>query len=191
MLKIIKNLFYLSLIIATTLIVANSTISKRNYNINTKIIPQEYMKNVEVTHFNIEGNIKDKLKAEYWAYLPAEGVSKISTPKMELTKPNNNVWLVSAKYAIAKHKKLDSKITELQLNENVKIERPKKEFSTPIQLTTKQLFYFPQNEYVTTDEFVEMLKPGLQITGTGLNGYLDNNRIELKNDVKTNYISTS
>jgi LPS export ABC transporter protein LptC len=151
------------------------------------VIPQEYMLNVKVTHFNPDGNVKDHIRAAYWAYLPEQACSKITEPRLQVIKPDSSVWNVEAKLAVAKHQRLDSKITELALSEEVVITRPEALNILPIEVVTTDVFYYPETSYVKTDKFVKMTKPGLHVTGVGLEGYLDKNLVELHNNVQTTY----
>ena len=71
--KIIQNLLYLVAIALTTLLIVNHDYSKKGSKEVVKV-PQEYMRNVHVTHFTEEGKVKDNLVATYWGYLPDEGI---------------------------------------------------------------------------------------------------------------------
>lgn len=187
--KIIFYFLYGVVVFLATILIANNIVSKRKMNVTRVQFPQEYMKNVNVTHFTEDGKIKDHIIAKYWGYMPKQEVSTLIEPHLKVAKPNNTYWVVDAKSGIAEHKSINSKITKLELNRDVVIMRPKTKADVQIEVTTEQLFYFPEIERVQTDKFVKLTKPGLLITGFGLLGYLDKNLVELQNDVKTSYFS--
>lgn len=188
---ILKNTIYvfLAIFLGIYLFKDDSTNKKSIDSISE--LPQEYMRNVDITHFNEQGNIKDNITASFWAYLPGQKMSQILEPRLSLIKENNHVWHIKAKHGIALHPSLQSKVTKLELEDNVTISRPKSLDIAPIDVITQKLDYFPDKEHVQTREFVKMIKPGLQITGTGLEGYLNKNWVELQSNVKTTYISSN
>lgn len=156
-------------------------------NTYTNRIQQEYMHNVVVTHFTETGVIKDQIYANYWAYLPALGHSTLLQPQIHITKPTGAKWLIQAKHGKARHTTLDSKISKLDLDENVIIKRLADNDFIPITMTTEQISYFPETDFVATDKYVEMDKPGFHLTGIGLKGYLNKDTIQLLKEVKTHY----
>lgn len=151
--------------------------------------PQEYMKNLAITHYNEQGAIKDKIYADYWAYVPEEKISNIEQPKIQINKPNKTVWFVVADRATA-HQPNIGKVERIDLIRNVHLSRPKASAVEPVDVATQWVTYYPDNEFVTTDDFVTISKPGLDISGTGLNGYLDKSWLELLSNVSTTYTSS-
>ncbi len=160
-------------------------------NIYTKRVQQEYMKDLIVTHFTETGSIKDQIYANYWAYIPTIGNSALHHPKMHLTKPNGSKWIIQAEYGKAWHTTLDSSISRLDLDKNVLIERLKTNEFVPIIMKTEQVSYFRDTDFVETEQYVEMEKPGFSVSGIGLKGHLNTDTFQLLNDVKTNYETAS
>ena len=181
--------FIISIIIFSLIIIVIFQTKEGKQQVISKREQQEYMKNLTVTHFNENGDIKDKINATYWAYMPSKGCSVLTKPTMLLNKPNGAKWLLEAKEGIAYHKTIDTKIAKLDLSNQVIIERAKINNFTPVIIQTEQLSYFLDNGFVETDKFVSMKKPEVQITGVGLNGYLNKNWVELLHDVTTCYHS--
>jgi len=149
--------------------------------------PQEYMKHVHVTHFTETGTIKDQIKAKYWAYVPEKEISTLDTPHLIIVKPGEANWTVDAKSGRAHHPTLQSKVEKLELWDSVVVDRAKTKTHEPITVTSEKLIYFPENDYVESDLFVKLIKPGLIVTGIGMHGYLDKNWVELLKDVTTQY----
>jgi LPS export ABC transporter protein LptC len=150
---------------------------------------QEYMKNVHVTHYAENGSIKDDITATSWEYHPNVEQSKLVNPVLYINKLNGITWRIEAKYGMAMHKTLESKILQLNLWDDVIARRPATITAEPITVSGRILHYFPETEYITSDEYVKMEKPGLTITGTGFHGYLNKNWVEILNNVTTQYIN--
>jgi LPS export ABC transporter protein LptC len=149
--------------------------------------PQEYMAKLTITNFSVLGKPKENLTADYWAFVPSFGMSELKNPKVVLYKPNGDVWHLSANRAKAWHPTLGEKITQLDLMQGVLIERLSDNNATPTKITTNSMQYFPKDETLSSDDYVYMQQPGLLISGQGMSGYLNKNRIELHSNIKTVY----
>jgi lipopolysaccharide export system protein LptC len=149
---------------------------------------QEYMTDFTVTNFTETGTLKNILKADSWAYLPTKQYSKLENPTLSVVK-SDGLWHVSANHAHAWHKTLEKKPEKFDLWENVIMERPEQNQQEPIIINTEKLTYFPENEYIETDQSITLVKPDLTLTGTGMQGYLNQNLLELKSNVTT-YVKT-
>lgn len=149
--------------------------------------PQEYMLNLHSSNYDAQGKVKEAIYAEYWEFNPLLGCSELSNPRVTVYKPNGEVWYLSAKKALAWHPTLADQITKVNLQDGVLIERPETANATPVKLETLALEYIPDQEMITSKEFVSMQQPGLTISGYGLLGYLDRNWIELHDKITTIY----
>lgn len=156
-----------------------------------KKFPQEFMEDFTVTKFTETGNLKSKINSKKWSYIAEKKYSELSEPKIKIIKPNNDIWFISANLGKAYHPTINAKVDALFLLGNVLIKRPNENNCIPITMKTKEITYFPNKEQVETKAYVEMFKPGLKITGTGLKGYIDKNEMELLKDVTTIYEKTS
>ncbi len=187
------SMFFLSAIIGIALIIE---ISQDTKDPSTASIvteePQEYMKQLAMVTFSDQGRIKNVINAKYWAYLPQTQISTLVTPVLSFNKPGDNtIWLISAHKGSAVHPSLDSKIERLELQDNVIVEQYVGQQSTnsaaTIKVETEQAYFYPETEEVKTDHFVTMTKPGLLITGTGLEGHFKKHIVKLLHNVKTSY----
>ena len=151
--------------------------------------PQEYMKNVDATLFDEQGELKNELSAEYWAYLPTTGNSILKLPHLTVHKPNHAIWIVDAKQGKIKQPTLGN-LENILLQEKVVVQRKETAGFIPMILETEELKYQPKEQYAETQQFVNITKPGLKITGIGLRAFLNEGRVELLNDVKTYYTTT-
>lgn len=149
--------------------------------------PQEYMSNLVVANFDETGHLKEKLQAEYWAFIPRSGSSILQMPHVTVYKENGNVWHLSALKALAWHPTMRDKITQIDMSDNVIIERTAENDAVPTKITTDELRYFPPKEMLSSDSLITMQQPGISISGVGMLGYLDKNWIELRDKISTVY----
>lgn len=154
-------------------------------------LPQEYMKTVELTIFDAQGDIKNALSADYWAYSPDTEHSILHKPKLVVYKPNDTVWEIVAQRAKVTQPNIGA-IQSIALSQNVVLQSTQPKTTNQegkVTVETQSLDYQPEKQYAETAQFVKMTKPALTITGIGLRAFLDNNWVELLHDVKTYYTS--
>lgn len=149
--------------------------------------PQEYMLNLHTTNYNVDGKPTESLQAEYWEFNPSIGCSSLTKPSVVVYKSTDEIWHLSSNKALAWHQTLHDKISKINMQEDVIIERPAHNEVTPVKVETNSLNYIPQEEKITSNDFVRMQQPGLVISGYGLLGYLDRNWIELHEKITTIY----
>lgn len=159
-------------------------------DMKTSRVPQEYMSNLKVTHFTEAGQIKDHIYADYWAFIPEYKMSTIDKPYLVVIKPDQTIWEVRAAFGRAEQENI-GKVSKIELRRQVELTRPAKANTVPIQITTDRVDYFPDDEKLLSDAFVKIEKPGVLMTGTGFNGDLTCNWLELLSDVKTIFTQES
>ncbi len=152
-----------------------------------KAKPQEYMQNLVITNYNENGLVKNVLQAQRWEFIPNNGRSNLFKPQVVLHKPNGDVWYLNSARALAWHPTIRAKITLIEMLDGVVIERPPINDATPVKIETRALQYEPDQEKISSTEFVSMQQPGLMISGYGMHGFLDRNWIELHDKITTIY----
>lgn len=160
--------------------------SPKIYKHNAK--PQEYMSQLTITNYTESGSPKEILQAAYWEFLPNAGNSELLKPLVTIHKSNGDIWYLSANKAVAWHKTINSKISQIDMLEGVLIERPGINNATPTKIETLSMQYLPNQETISSTEFVSMKQPGLTISGHGMLGYLDKNWIELHENITTVFV---
>lgn len=145
---------------------------------------QEYMKGVTVHQFANTGQLSSTMTSKYWAYLPEKALSQLEQPTLTMVSKTDSMWTVQSQFGHAHHPSIDDKISHIDLWDQVEIDHP---HESPVHMTTEALTYHPNKAFVETTFPVKMYKPGLTITGEGLNGYLESNWVELLNNVETIY----
>lgn len=177
----------LSILVIAGIIAVSIWQIKDQYSIS-KLPQQEYMKVLTVSHYTEDGSLKDKIIANFWGYNPTSKTSALIKPNIYIFKENGSQWLISANKGNAFHETIDAKVSKLDLDDNVVMQRFASSSFAPIKLSTAHVSYYPQQESVETTSFVEMLKPGVLITGKGLTSDLKKNKVNLLSDVKTSYL---
>lgn len=150
--------------------------------------PQEYMTEVFITSYTEEGNLKHKMSADYWAYLPEIEQSTFTKPHLIVYRKDGTIWHIEAKSGKALQPRIGV-VEQIELFEAVNLERKADHNVVPIHLQTSILRYLPKKEYAESEADVLMIKPGLQISGTGMRAFLEQSVVELLQNVKTTYIS--
>lgn len=150
-------------------------------------MPKEYMKQVKITQFDINGNIKDNFTAKSWKFIANKNSSKIIEPVVDVFNDKSGHWQIKAKSALAKHKtnNIDDKIDFIEFHKDVLVNRFADSANQPIVIKTDNARFTPPTNQVTTDDFVTMQKPGFNISGKGMKGEFNTNSIEVQQDVKT------
>ncbi len=149
--------------------------------------PQEYMQQLSVTTYTEEGKEKNILQAAYWEFIPDRAYSYLTQPFLTVYKTNGDIWYLSASKALAWHPTIRDRITKLDLQDGVIIERPEFNHAIPTKIEALAMQYLPDKETISSDEFVSMQQPGLFISGYGMLGHLEQNRIELHDKITTIY----
>ncbi len=154
---------------------------------STSSKPQEYMTDWHVVNFDPNGKPRQAMQAQYWEFVHAQGHSELVLPHVTIYKPNGDIWHLSSNRAIAKHATINDKITQVDMLDGVVIQRPVHGETPPMTVRTLELQYMPDEEKISSQQFVSLEQPGLTISGHGLLGYLDRNWIELHDKITTVY----
>ncbi|MBP6103485.1 MAG: LPS export ABC transporter periplasmic protein LptC [Gammaproteobacteria bacterium] len=149
--------------------------------------PQEYMKRIVMHDFTETGSLKQTLEADTWAYRPEKQQSILEKPHLTVYK-TEGLWKIQAEHGLITQPNL-GKITLITLQHHVRLERPPTEQLTALRLETSMLQYEPKTDTAHSDAFVIIKKPGLQISGWGLDASFHPESLALRKDVHTTYHS--
>jgi LPS export ABC transporter protein LptC len=185
----VKNLYYsFAVIIVLSLVFWLSPFEKaKDLSFHIASQPEEYMSEVLVWTFTEAGDLKHKLSAVYWAYRPETSSSTLTTPYLTVYRPDNTIWNINAKRGKVNQPNI-GRVEQVELLENVVLERPETKTDMPIKIETEVIRYQPKQQYAETDQFLTLSKPDLKITGTGMRAFLDRSFVELLQNVKTYYV---
>ncbi|MBT6539153.1 MAG: LPS export ABC transporter periplasmic protein LptC [Francisellaceae bacterium] len=190
--KIIQQVF---LIIASFFIIGISLLGyhlykrqKRNFD---SVATYEHMLNATMRQYKEDGSLKNTLVANSWTNYQNDKYSLLKNPNMTIYKEDGRKWnIISNKAKVVSHND-NTKTNEIILSENVHIHRLETQASTPVDLFTDKLHYFPDNSDIKSDEKVELNQPGLIIQGKGLIGNLNSQNVKILENVSTRYIPKS
>lgn len=140
---------------------------------------QEYMHGIAMTSYNPDGSIKQLIEANSWEFLPQEQKSNVHQPHVVVYKPNGDIWDIKSNIAYAKQKTLQDKVENVELRDQVVMQRANNTKYTPTTITSSAIDYYPQQEKITSDVQVSLQQPDLYISGVGMLGHLDKNWLKL------------
>lgn len=187
-----KNIYYsIAVVIVLSLVFWLSPFEKaKDLNFHIASQPEEYMSEVMVWTFTETGDLKHNLSAAYWAYRPETSSSTLTTPHLTVYRPDNTIWNINAKRGKVTQPNI-GRIEQVELLEQVVLERPETKTDMPIKIETEVIRYQPKQQFADTDQFITLSKPDLKITGTGMRAFLDKSFVELLHNVKTYYVPNS
>lgn len=147
--------------------------------------PFEYMRNINLYKYNINGILQTKIIADYWQFFPKQQASIITNPNIMLYKDNNDSYNMIASKATINKEKI------IKLFNNVSIQQYKYDKKEGFNLRTTYLELNPDTNIAYTPENIIITKPGLTITATGMQANLKYNDLDLHKNVSTKYEPTS
>ncbi len=107
--------------------------------------PQEYMSHLFATIFNDDGNPKNQLSADYWAYQPEIAGSTLIKPHLIVYKPDGTRFTIDAKQGFAKQPRIGT-VEQLNLHHQVVIKKLPVTTANAITIETEALLYQPNQE---------------------------------------------
>lgn len=179
----IINISLLLLALMFIIIIINLQ-SKSRYNIFEQK-PFEYMYNINLYKYNINGILTTNITANYWQFFPKQQESIITNPSMMLYKDNNDSYKVVANKATVNKDNL------IKLSNNVNVQQYKYNQENGFNLLTSYLELHPDTDIAYTPENIVITKPGLTITATGMQANLKHNQLDLHKNVSTKYEQTN
>lgn len=140
---------------------------------------QEYMQSIVMTSYNLDGSIKQAIEAQSWEFIPQEKKSNILQPHIIVYKPNGDIWDIKANIAYAWQETLQARIEQVDMRNDVIMQRAPNTKYTPTTITSAAIAYYPQQEKITSEVQVNLQQPDLYISGIGMLGFLDKNWLKL------------
>lgn len=153
---------------------------------------QEYMLSLKLYNYNEQGALKNFISAVSWKFTSNKKQSLISKPDVTIYKYPNYLYNIKAESGRVVHKSLNDQSDLIKLTDNVEVKQKYLDESNKkpgFTLTTQYLELIPETGLAATDQHITIYKPGLIITGIGMNANLKSNQLEIHKDVKTKYQS--
>lgn len=146
--------------------------------------PFEYMRNVNLYKYNTQGILNNAIIATYWQFFPTQQTSIIKNPNIMLYKDNGNTYNIIAGSANINKEKL------IKLFNSVNIQQYNNKKTAGFNVSTSYLEFNPNTEIAYTTKHVTITKPGLIISGIGMNANLKQHQLELHKNVSTKYLES-
>lgn len=155
---------------------------------------QEYMLGLKLYDYNEQGALKNFISAVAWKFTSNKRQSLITKPDVTIYKYPNYLYNIQAESGHVIHKELHDQSDLIKLTNNVRVKQQYLDNSSKksgFTLTTEYLEITPETGLATTDQYITIYKPGLMITGIGMNANLKLNQLEIHKDVQTKYQNKS
>lgn len=147
-------------------------------------VPRLYMDNFKINRIDNQGLLKYTFTAPHLVQLPNQQGTRVERPEMTIFENGRTlIWSLRAEKGWLSP---DNDIIRL---ETVNATRPPASGKYPMVLTTSALTLYPEKDFAETTEPVRMESPQVTITGTGLEAYLDQERLNLLSEVRGHYDS--
>jgi lipopolysaccharide export system protein LptC len=168
----------------TALLLSSIESSLNENSYESDDIPRLYIDQFTLNSIDEQGLLRHTFSAPALVQLPGQEGTRVQHPEMDIFENGQTrIWLLRAEQGWLSP---DSDILRLQ---TVTATRPATSGKYPMVLTTSKLTLYPDEDYAETAEPVRMESPRMTITGTGLEAYLDEERLKLLADARGHYVS--
>ncbi|WXL26700.1 LPS export ABC transporter periplasmic protein LptC [Ectopseudomonas mendocina] len=140
-----------------------------------------YANNTYTIEFQEDGTLDYELLADKVEHVKATDITLVTNPKMDLFRGEEQPWKIqSTRSEVSPGGK------EIELIDNVRIERTDEKNRTTI-LTTTRLTVFPDKEFAQTAQPVKIDAADGVTTAVGMKAYLNDSRMHLLSNVRGQY----
>jgi LPS export ABC transporter protein LptC len=184
---LISFIFIILIVVFGVLINKQSEISQ---TLPKRDVPSEYMKKLKIHNYTPAGELKSFISGEYWEFINNKRVSLITKPKILIYKYPKHLYNVTADHGHIIHQQFSDEVYLIKLYSEVDVIQKYLEDSSndyAFKLNTSYLEFNLKTEIATTEKKVTIYKPGLLVTGIGMNADLKLNQLELHEKVATTY----
>jgi lipopolysaccharide export system protein LptC len=146
-------------------------------------VPDYYFNDATVTSLDVKGKPVSELKAPRIVHHPDDDSVEVFLPRMRYFTRAGEPW-----YAEADHGMEPSGGNLVYLDGHVKMTHQDEGGGPPLVIDTDHLTVDLQTNIATTDDPVAMVKGANRMNGIGMDGYMQDNRMVLRTDVKGFYV---
>lgn len=145
--------------------------------------PDYYFLNATVTSLNIKGKPQSELVSPRIIHHPDDDSVEAFQPRMRYFIAGGLPW-----YAQADHGVEPSGAHRVYLDGHVHITHPDQNGGPPLVIDTEHMAVDLDTDVASTDDPVIMTKGSSRTDGIGMDGYMQDNRMVLRNNVKGLYV---
>lgn len=146
-------------------------------------VPDYYFTDATVTSLDNTGRPESELKAPRMIHHPDDDSVEVFQPRMRYFIKQGPPW-----YAQADHGLEPSGGKLIYLDGHVQLTHPDQNGGPPLVIDTDRMTVNLDTNLATTDDPVIMTKGVSHMTGVGMDGYMQDNRMVLRTDVKGYYV---
>lgn len=146
--------------------------------------PDMFVEQIHAIKFGPEGQPLHHLSSTKLTHYPKGNKTVLTMPRLSISHQNQMPWKIEAEQGTT----VDG--TEiLTLNGNIRMRQPAGPEHPARTVLAEELTYYPNKQFATTTKSIIMEQPGLRISATGMNAYIEKENLELLSDVKIRYHS--
>ncbi|HLW74627.1 MAG TPA: LPS export ABC transporter periplasmic protein LptC [Gammaproteobacteria bacterium] len=146
-------------------------------------VPDYYFTDATVTNLDLKGRPESELKAPRMIHHPDDDSVEVFQPRIRYFTKQGPPW-----YARADHGVEPSGGKLIYLDGHVQLTHPDENGGPPLVINTDRMTVNLDTNLATTDDSVIMTKGVSHETGVGMDGYMEDNRMVLRTDVKGYYV---
>ncbi|MCK4608598.1 MAG: LPS export ABC transporter periplasmic protein LptC [Gammaproteobacteria bacterium] len=158
--------------------VKNST----KHHIDKPHNPDAYAINLHYTQLDTNGKVKNIIHTPKLLHYPFENSADFETPDITIINPKAKPWHITAQRG---HSVQGTKI--VTLIDQVKMHQNASHNNKEMTITTSRATIDLHNKYISTDQFVTIMQPGITTTAIGANADLDKKIVNLLSNVHEIY----
>ena len=147
-------------------------------------VPDYYFTDATVTSLDVNGKPQSEMQAPRMIHHPDDDSVEVFEPRMRYFTRQGPPW-----YARADHGVEPSGNRVIYLDGHVELTHPDQNGGPPLVIDTDKLTVHLDTNIASTDDRVIMNKGVSHETGLGMDGYMEDNRMVLRTDVKGFYVS--
>lgn len=147
---------------------------------NASNAPDYFMQDFTTLAMNANGKPNYKLHGVYMAHYPASDTTEILKPSIDFLRPDRPTM-----HVIADQGWLTSANEVVLLNGNVELTEKDRSGNPVMQVNTASARVLIDQNYVESDQFTRIVTRHTNITGTGMQANLNNDKLSVLSDVHT------
>jgi LPS export ABC transporter protein LptC len=129
---------------------------------------------VTAKRFDKSGMLVSVFKTPRLMHYPYHDSTRFESPRITLYQKDAPPWRIQADRGSSR-----DGASKISFFENVILQQSQGANNKASKISTSQLAYFPKKQLATSDVFIRLEQPGLDINSTGMRAYLNENRVVL------------
>ncbi len=143
------------------------------------------MHQVEITQYGKQGQLTHYLQTTMLTHTPKDNAHYLHKPHIIVNQPDKPQWEIHADHARTLYNG-----KQIVFHGHVHITQAASAQKPAAIIKTEELTYFPESQFATTPKKIEYKQQNSVVTATGMNAYLEDNRIQLFSQAQGTYVSS-